>query len=821
MKLRIRSRLLLLVLTTTVVIYISAIGYISFTSRERSLEDANKIANAYATESASRIVARMNIHFGTARTLAQAVKSYPGIPFPKHISIDQAIMKNILDENPEYIAVFVQWELNAIDPVYKKPYGRLRYVYYWNLAQHAFQIDTLDLTGDDIQGIYYQVKSNPSECISVPYYYNYSVQGALPSMTPKTSGDVLEVTIIVPMLQDSKYIGLAGFDIPLESFQEIISEIKPFTDSYAFLVANNGHIIAHPDTSLINTDIHDLYPQNDEDSQVIEGIMEGSSFSFITRDTYSGQSANITFAPLHLGMTKTPWSVGIVTPMSVIMRQAQENLFITLISSFLGLALLTVMIWMISRNITSPIEKTTVILHELAQGRIDTIHKLDIHTGDEIEAMAQSVNTLIDGLNSTASFAHQIGEGNLTAEYSLLSYADILGQSLVEMRDRLKTSREEIEKQSKALMEINRELQKLSVVVRESDNAVAIMDPKGNFEWVNAGFEKLYEYTLEEFCQAKGINILQASEYPGISEALRECHDKKSSVSYSAFQITKSGKEVWFQTTLSPIIDTNGKIQQLVSIDSDITKLKEAEVEISRQRDNLAILNAAKDKFFSIISHDLKNPFSVLLSITESLTLNFSHLTDEEKNIAIRQINDTVKLLFNLLENLLKWSLAQTGKIQYNPEIIDLKKLIQINISILALNAEKKQVRIVSELGKELQAYADKEMIDTVIRNLLTNAIKFNKPGGVISMKARKKNDWLEVAVEDTGIGLSKEDVGKLFRIDVKNKSIGSSKEKGTGLGLILCKEFVEKHGGKMGVESELGRGSRFYFTLPVTEKKA
>lgn len=811
--------MLLLVLTTTVIIYISAIGYISYTGRVRSVEDALKIANAYATESSNRIMALMNAHFGTARTMAQVLRSYRTMPAEQRLLLNNEILRNVLDENPEYIAVFIQWEIAAIDNRYTKPHGRIRHTLYWSEGQQMFRTDTLDTEEEDRTSLYYRIKSNPQESILDPYYYSYSRQGALPQEEQRLTTDVLEVTLIVPVMETGRFLGLAGMDIPLTSFHEIIRDIRPFKDSYAFLVAHDGSIVSHPDSFMINRNIHDLYPEKDQESEVLEGIMEGRNLDFVTKDERLRKDVHVTMVPLFLGRTRTPWSVGIVAPVNVIMRQAHENQLITLVSSLLGLLLLSIIIWIIARNITSPIEKTTVILRELAQGRIDSIRKLDINTGDETEEMARSVNKLIDGLNSTAFFARKIGEGNLRAEYTLLSDSDILGQALIGMRESLRKSRDMIERQSEKLMEINRELHRLSVVVRETENAVTIMDAEGNFEYANEGFRKLYEYTLEEFIRARGGNIIRASMNSSINDILNECREKKASVTYHGYQMTRSGKKVWFQSTLSPILDSRGRIQQLVCIDSDITRLKDAEEEISRQRDDLAILNAAKDKFFSIISHDLKNPFSVLLSITESLALNFDHLSNEEKKTAMKQINETVRLLYNLLENLLKWSLTQTGKIQYKPEIIDLKKLILINISILALNAEKKQIHIESELGKELKAFADKDMIDTVIRNLLTNAIKFNKPGGSISMKARRHNDWLEISVEDTGIGLSGEDLGKLFRIDIKNKAIGSSKEKGTGLGLILCKEFVEKHGGQMGVESEPGKGSRFYFTLPLTEQ--
>jgi len=161
--------------------------------------------------------------------------------------------------------------------------------------------------------------------------------------------------------------------------------------------------------------------------------------------------------------------------------------------------------------------------------------------------------------------------------------------------------------------------------------------------------------------------------------------------------------------------------------------------------------------------------------------------------------------------------MSQTGRIKYVPEKMDMGIAVASNVSLLKMNAESKNVKLTSEIKEETYVYADVDMIRTVVRNLLSNAIKFNKTGGNAEVISKKKNGFLEVSVIDSGIGLNKEDLGKLFRIDVQNKSIGTSKDKGTGLGLILSKEYIEKNGGEIWVESELGKGSRFTFTLPVS----
>ena len=190
--------------------------------------------------------------------------------------------------------------------------------------------------------------------------------------------------------------------------------------------------------------------------------------------------------------------------------------------------------------------------------------------------------------------------------------------------------------------------------------------------------------------------------------------------------------------------------------------------------------------------------------------------SDEDKLLMLKQIYESAEHIYNLLENLLTWSRTQRGKIEFTPLEFNLAKLIEINVNLHRVPAQKKGVIITENVGDEIPAYGDREMITTVIRNLISDAVKFTKKGEHIDVKVDNKDKFIEVRVEDKGVGISQADQEKLFRIDVKYKTFGTSGEKGTGLGLILCKEFVEKNNGKIWVESELSKGSRFIFTVPA-----
>jgi len=226
-------------------------------------------------------------------------------------------------------------------------------------------------------------------------------------------------------------------------------------------------------------------------------------------------------------------------------------------------------------------------------------------------------------------------------------------------------------------------------------------------------------------------------------------------------------------------------------------------------------MNAMKDKFFSIIAHDLKNPFNVLMGGTELLE-NYLKNGKIEKIAPISQtLNKTTKNTYKLLENLLEWAQLQTGKMIFTPKLLDISFIASENVSILSHSFAQKQLQVETHYTQNCMAEVDVNMINTVIRNLLTNAIKFTHTGGKITIGTiLESNQFVEVYVQDSGVGIPEKLLPHLFHIDSKYSTPGTNKETGTGLGLILCREFIEKHNGTIAVESEVGKGSRFSFRL-------
>ncbi len=255
------------------------------------------------------------------------------------------------------------------------------------------------------------------------------------------------------------------------------------------------------------------------------------------------------------------------------------------------------------------------------------------------------------------------------------------------------------------------------------------------------------------------------------------------------------------------------------NIVSENMERKQAEEKLKQVNHELKELNDTKDKFFNIIAHDLKNPFSALIGSTGLLLENIHNLDTENIIMLSQVLNDSAKSGYAILQNLLDWSRSQTGLMKINIEKINLKHLIEENISDLLLNSANKQVSLCSDLKDDIIVFNDRNMINIVFRNLLSNAVKYTPRFGKVNICAISNENEVSITVKDTGIGISNENIDKLFRIDTDYRRPGTENEQGTGLGLKLSKEFVEKLGGRIWVESEFGKGSEFKFTLPLVKQ--
>lgn len=283
-------------------------------------------------------------------------------------------------------------------------------------------------------------------------------------------------------------------------------------------------------------------------------------------------------------------------------------------------------------------------------------------------------------------------------------------------------------------------------------------------------------------------------------------------------RIVVKGHVRWLHVSSLPQLLENGDTFWHGLVE-DITERVRNEAEIKLKNDELTNLNATKDKFFSIIAHDLKSPFNSIIGFSSLLSRQVNERDYEGIKKYATIIQESSQQALDLLVNLLEWSRSQTGKMVFTPEDVDVAFLISQSVGILIGAAQQKQIAVHKQMPANLVVRADNAMVNTILRNLISNAIKFTNPGGSIVISAERKAEELLISVADNGVGINQVSIDKLFRIEETYSTLGTQKEKGSGLGLLLCKEFVEKHGGRIWVESEVGKGSTFWFTIPLKKE--
>lgn len=363
--------------------------------------------------------------------------------------------------------------------------------------------------------------------------------------------------------------------------------------------------------------------------------------------------------------------------------------------------------------------------------------------------------------------------------------------------------------------------------------AVFISDSKGKIIEVNSAACKLLAYseieltgkTLESFY----INpkFLNKAEFQ-INITQIECVFVKKNGEHFYGEIWKQHLDD--ERILEIVRDISQQKKEQQRIENLIDELKYQRDLIEERSAELIVMSAQleesekkqkdviaeKDKFFSIIAHDLKSPFAGIMGYSTLLLEEFDNLSNEEMKEFISSLDKLSKNTFKLIENLLDWSRLQTGKMKCAPGKLQLYETVLYATSLVSANAERKEIKILNQISEHPHVYADERMMNSILENLLSNAIKFTPRGGKVSLSSTPINIFHEITVEDTGIGMSPEVLEKIFRIDSSYTTLGTEHEKGTGLGVILCKEMIEKQGGAVKVESRQGVGTKFKFILPA-----
>lgn len=358
--------------------------------------------------------------------------------------------------------------------------------------------------------------------------------------------------------------------------------------------------------------------------------------------------------------------------------------------------------------------------------------------------------------------------------------------------------------------------EKWKTIINTSPDGIAIASLDGEIIFVSEKLFAMLGYSVNS--EMKGRNIFEFLDESYHFKATNLFGEllKGNYTGVAEFQfIKKDGSRVFMEINAEILHDNEGTAQSVFFALRDITERKQAEEELMRLNHQQKELNATKDKLFSIIAHDLRSPFSSILGFSELLIKNIRKYEIDESVKFIEQINISAKHTLNLLDNLLDWAKTQTGQIDFKPQEFSLQPVIQELVSVLNPSAEIKGISLNQIELDDIEVYADHNMLKTILRNMISNAIKFTHLNGKIDISAISKEDHVEFTVADNGIGMDNETVNKLFGRYINPTIFGTANEKGSGLGLILCKEFIEKHGGRIWVISEIGKGSEFKFILP------
>jgi methyl-accepting chemotaxis protein len=475
-RLKLRSKLLLSVLFTAVVIFLASLGYLTRKLEDITLRSAFSYVDATTREHSNEIKANFDEEMGMARAMAQGFQQYNDLSFEEIRNNSLRVLKGIAVNNPKFLSVWASWELSPIDRAWDKPYGRIRYTYFWENGVLKYVEDRVNTTGDDPNSSYYHIKSNKREEIIEPYWFTYT----------GTNKQILETSLCVPLVDNDRFIALFGFDIELERYHEFIDSIEIFPGSISMLISQDGMLVAHNDSSMVGVQVDSLFSRQNLGFNITDKLKKESNFSFNVN--FNGIDYYASFQSFAISGSNNRWTLASLSPLSIIIKESQDVAARSRIAIIVGLLVLALVVWIISYSITNPLVKATITLRELAGGEIDLSKKLSIKTGDEVEDIGNSINILIDSLHKTTNFAREIGKGNFTVDYSKLSENDKLGEALLDMRKSLEYAR---------LQEVERK-------IGEDKN-----------RWANEGVAKFAEILrqnsddLNEFCYVVINNLVK------------------------------------------------------------------------------------------------------------------------------------------------------------------------------------------------------------------------------------------------------------------------------------------------------------------------
>lgn len=363
---------------------------------------------------------------------------------------------------------------------------------------------------------------------------------------------------------------------------------------------------------------------------------------------------------------------------------------------------------------------------------------------------------------------------------------------------------------SRAILKIRLHEKELKALFGSMEDLIIEFNKKGEYVKIAPTNESLLIMEKEKILGKSLYDVFDKKTADFFMNAILECFDKKETVVID-YPLEIDSRKIWFRARLSYVSSNS-----ILYVAHDNTKQMGALKRLKNSEQKLSKLNATKDKLFSIIAHDLRSPFNTTLGLVEILNEDMEMLSEVEIKENLDVISSSLKSQLKLLENLLNWARIQTDKMELTKALVSPPIIINDIIDLLSATANTKQIELVNQVEKNISILADKDMLHSILRNLISNSIKFTHVGGIVTISSKLVEENILITVSDNGIGMKPDEVENIFNIDHKHTSVGTNGEKGTGLGLALVKEMVELHNGKINIKSKIGKGSDFIFTLPI-----
>ncbi len=628
--LSIRQKMLLLILGLTVLIYLITFMFIIDSVRDKALEEGRKSASLVAEKKANKIKAVLDEDMAVSRIMARAVEDMIDLSTDERDKRKKELLDEVLLQYPKYDATWVSLQYEFVDPNWKNDFGRERYQSFMINNNLNSTVEVLELDGISTSGIYeaFKTNSNLKELLSEPYSFkSYDSTDTLVAISP-----------CIRIEYKGKFAGLVGSDMSIKDFQDI-SEVNYNEESnaYAVLLSSGGTICAYKDPGLFNTSMDTLDILSTDQYNVKEMLEAGEAFSYTIMDNSLGEEVYVYFAPIPVGRTGKNWTICTVVPVEEIMAPYTPTFRATLYVLLVGLIILTVSILYISYSITNPLSKSTRLLEDLAQGKLDSKNKLKVRGRDELSKISRSLNKLVDSLQVKTEFAQKIGEGHLDAKAEV-EETDVLGKALVQMQSSLKTAIGDIKSLVKASENIS------GNVVSQAENI---------HQTANTGYST----------SSNGLNLV-------------------NNMSESMSAISKIAS------------DTNASFRVLEQRSKDISKVVKVITDLSKQT-NLLAINAAiqasrageAGKGFAVVANEIRRlaesseksakEITNLVTQIQADTVEASSMIDQmtesiqkgesataETSEAFKNISNSVTDTVSLSESILDIAREQISKIQ-------------------------------------------------------------------------------------------------------------------------------------------------------------